>query len=733
LLSKKGVCRLGNEIQESLLQIMIDNIFKGLIDWLAVNVPAALDTFTMFLLAGLSPDLTVMSAYFPFLQKTYTVFMWFALSLIVLMLIMNLLRVFAGPILDNVDMPFPVVARAMLFFFLTMNAQYFCQIAMNLAKLPYEAIKALSMTEAVEGTGAPQKLFDVFRMAIFDQANLGAVADLIAIIFVLAIYINFIKLLLEAVERYIVIGVLSYTSPLLFCFGSARSTAGIFRGWIRMYGSALFLLTLNVWFIRAFLSAMSIGIASGGVILTDENTLVGSQMLWMLALLAFLKIAQKADAMMATLGFSTTQTGSGLFLEAMAAGKMIGGAASGFSRAASHASKGSGGGHGGGPSESVKHGNGGMAPVGGDAAVSVTKNRSGTQMQSVMSSDDGMATTVSKVSLNSEQAPKGASYITHDDKNVPWATTAKGANAAAYIGPQFGENSRNTGFQTTKSPEKFGQLTGASVAEAFRESYTDALAEGNSPFRAMEMANESTQSFVSGSVAAEAVENGESPSYAAGLGAQAASGYQEYQDHALSTFGENLPYGAAIENDPDQIGHLSVYGTSEMGMPVEQDYYLASANSEPQGAYSSFSDKDGNAWNVVDHAQFDQEAISNPTYFSEAYLPNINQHTDSPIQSVDTSRASDGVFTASTDRGQYMVSDASVYQAPRSGSYETIHDTNNHPYYLTQGKEEVRNVVMRSKDNNAPIYDDAGSVQTTKTVGFRHAELGVAKTPKNRI
>lgn len=703
---------------------MIDNIFKGIIDWIATNVPVALDLFTQFLLAGLSPDLTVMNAYFPLLGKTYTIFMWFALSLIIIMLMMNLLRVFGGPILDNVDMPFPVVMRAILFFFLTINAQSLCQIAMNIGKIPYKAIREASMSEAVAETGAPQKLFDVFRNTLFNAVNLGTLADLLAIIFVLAIYINFIKLLLEAVERYIVVGVLSYTSPLLICFGSARSTAGIFRGWIRMYGSALFLMTLNVWFIRAFISALSVGIATGGVINNSDGSMVGSQMLWMLALLAFLKIAQKADAMMATLGFSTAQTGSGLYLEALAAGKLIGGAVS-------SATKNVGSSKGGGPTEKAKFGSAGMMPVGGDATVSATRNRAGTQMQSIMASESGMATTVKKTDINAEQMPKGASYITHDVANKPWATTASGANAAAYIGPQFGEYSSNTDFQTTGTPEKYGQMSGASVADAFRTHYTQALVDGNDPAQAMQIASENTQGFIRDSVAADAIGNGESPATAAALGEQAANGYRQYQEQASSIFGENLPYGAAIENDPNQIGHMSVYGTNEMGSPVVQDYYLASANSEPQGAYTSFSDKDGNAWNVVDHAQYDATAISNPDHFSSYYIPEINQHVDGHIQSVDASRASDGMFYASTPTAQYMVSDASMYQPPRSGPYETIRDVNNHTYYLTQGKEEVRNVVVRG-ENNLPLVGTDGTVQTTKILTYRHNELGQVKPPKNK-
>ena len=58
------------------------------------------------------------------------------------------------------------------------------------------------------------------------------------------------KLLLEAVERYIVVGVLCYTSPLAFCMGGSKATSQVFKSWCRMVGSRLLLLVMNVWFIR---------------------------------------------------------------------------------------------------------------------------------------------------------------------------------------------------------------------------------------------------------------------------------------------------------------------------------------------------------------------------------------------------------------------------------------------------------------------------------------------------
>lgn len=62
---------------------------------------------------------------------------------------------------------------------------------------------------------------------------------------------NYFKLLLEVVERYIVVGVLCYTSPLAYCMGGSKATEPVFKSWCRMVGSQLLLLVLNVWFCAA--------------------------------------------------------------------------------------------------------------------------------------------------------------------------------------------------------------------------------------------------------------------------------------------------------------------------------------------------------------------------------------------------------------------------------------------------------------------------------------------------
>ena len=95
-------------------------------------------------------------------------------------------------------------------------------------------------------------------------STITVIAPLLLLILLISVGWNYFKLLLETVERYIVVGVLCYTSPLAFAMGGSKATSQIFASWCRMVGSQLLLLVLNVWFLRAFNTSVGQYIANGG-------------------------------------------------------------------------------------------------------------------------------------------------------------------------------------------------------------------------------------------------------------------------------------------------------------------------------------------------------------------------------------------------------------------------------------------------------------------------------------
>ena len=73
---------------------------------------------------------------------------------------------------------------------------------------------------------------------------------------------NYIKLLFEAAERYIMVGVLIFTAPMAFATGASESTSNIFSSWCRMLGGQFFLLIMNAWCLRLFVSMVGTFLAN---------------------------------------------------------------------------------------------------------------------------------------------------------------------------------------------------------------------------------------------------------------------------------------------------------------------------------------------------------------------------------------------------------------------------------------------------------------------------------------
>lgn len=152
-------------------------------------------------------------------------------------------------------------------------------------------------------------------------STVTVVGPILILILLIALGWNYFKLLLECVERYIVVGVLCYTSPLAFAMGGSKATNQVFKSWCRMVGSQLLLLVLNVWFLRAFDSSVGQFIGNGGALASGG----GSVFLWLFCALAFLKTAQKFDSYLAAMGLNVAQTGSSMAMEMVMAARVLSG------------------------------------------------------------------------------------------------------------------------------------------------------------------------------------------------------------------------------------------------------------------------------------------------------------------------------------------------------------------------------------------------------------------------
>ena len=306
---------------------ILDWIFEGIVGWIASIVSQLMDAVSGLFLEALGTDMTAMEEYFPFVSKAYDVMQITAWAILILITIWQLFRAFGGPITDS-ENPWHLLVRGALFAPLIGYAKPIFTLCLSIARAPYTALLDITMT------GSDFTFAGVEQALTNGLTSIIAVASVVGLILILILELilgwNYFKLLLETVERYIVVGVLCYTSPLAFSMGASKATNPVFRSWCRMVGSQLLLLVMNVWFLRGFASSMGQYIANGGALSTGK----GSIFLWLFCAIAYLKCAQKFDSYLGAIGLNVAQTGAGMGMELLMATRMIAGVGGGAARSA---------------------------------------------------------------------------------------------------------------------------------------------------------------------------------------------------------------------------------------------------------------------------------------------------------------------------------------------------------------------------------------------------------------
>ena len=307
---------------------ILDWIFEGIVNWIASIASTILDAVSGLFLEALGTDMTAMEEYFPFITKAYGTLQYTSWAILYLIVMWQIFRAFGGPITEA-ENPWHLVIRGAIYGLLIGYAKNIAMFCLEIARIPYTSLLDISMTgEDFTFAGVEEVLTNGLTTIVAASTVAGLILVLILLI---ALGWNYFKLLLETVERYIVVGVLCYTSPLAFSMGGSKTTNNVFKSWCRMVGSQLLLLVMNVWFLRGFASSMGHFIGNGGALTTGK----GSIFLWMFCALAYLRCAQRFDSYLSSLGLNVAQTGSSMAMEMMMAARVVSGMGGGAKSAGS--------------------------------------------------------------------------------------------------------------------------------------------------------------------------------------------------------------------------------------------------------------------------------------------------------------------------------------------------------------------------------------------------------------
>lgn len=220
-------------------------ILDGIVEWIAEQIMYVLDLLTTSVIGALGCSMDTFLRYFPAAETMYDIFVALALGLVLLNWVWQLFKNYFLGVGTEAEDPIKLSIRTFMFIFMIFYAEDIVNLLLEIAGTPYDWI----LNEELPPLDFAS--FSSVVTVILGVCASGAVA-ITSLILVLILAWNYIKLLFEAAERYILLGVLVYTAPVAFATGASQATSNIFKSWGRMIGGQLFLLLMNAWCLRLF-------------------------------------------------------------------------------------------------------------------------------------------------------------------------------------------------------------------------------------------------------------------------------------------------------------------------------------------------------------------------------------------------------------------------------------------------------------------------------------------------
>ena len=265
---------------------MLELLFQGFIEWIYGLILECWEYFASVLFDLMSLDFAYLREHMPVIDTIRQIMLGVGWALLIGNLVFQATRGMAAGLGFDAEDPKLLFTRTFAFSFLLVASPQICELGLNMTST---VIELLQMPDAVDITFA-------------DEASFGGLTGSWLLVVICGIIVMFqtFKLIMEMAERNFILAVLTITSPLAFGMGGSRNTSDIFNGWCRMFGSMCLLMATNVMFVKMLLSVLSY-YPSGLDVLP-----------WMVLVVTIVKVAKKADSILARIGLNPAMTGDPL-------------------------------------------------------------------------------------------------------------------------------------------------------------------------------------------------------------------------------------------------------------------------------------------------------------------------------------------------------------------------------------------------------------------------------------
>lgn len=299
-------------------------MLETILSWFVSLAGELFEAITNVFLDSITTNMNMITSIFPGLALGYRVFQAIGIGLVVCIASFQLIKFFGGQLTESRDTPLQILLRAAIAGVLLYFGGHALELVIEISRIPFTRmadVNSVNFSNFTESLTTGIQSGSLTNVAI---ALSGPVVPAIVLILLILIGWNLLKLMVEVCERYLMIIVLTYVSPLIFSTYTSRTTSHIFQKYLSMFFGQAILLTLSVWMLKLVMSGFATVGAGQGILFK------------MMLVLAMCKIAQRTDTYMQQLGIGVATTGENLVDDVIVAARAVG--------SASKASKGEAGG-----------------------------------------------------------------------------------------------------------------------------------------------------------------------------------------------------------------------------------------------------------------------------------------------------------------------------------------------------------------------------------------------------
>lgn len=220
-------------------------------------------------------------------------------ALLLMILVWQLFKSMFGKLGTASEDPVELVFRSCFCLFMILFAKDIVNYILEIAGTPYDWVVGTTITvdSFSEYVNTAEGVMSVLGIDVMTISMLKLLLQLV-------VAWNYFKMLFILAERYVLLGIFSYTSPLAFASGGSKATNNVLGSWTKMFGGQVLVVILDAWCVKMFLSAYGNMMASS----YGFTKFFAANM----CLIGFCKITAKLDSYMGSLGVNLGRIGGGM-------------------------------------------------------------------------------------------------------------------------------------------------------------------------------------------------------------------------------------------------------------------------------------------------------------------------------------------------------------------------------------------------------------------------------------